>query len=103
MPLINNRAHLGPEKALLYLNERHAGRLAADLPLSAIHLDIEYMDRYKVFTVDSEDFPDLPGLAAELAADDVRLVTIVDPGVARARCYRVYDEGLAGRTPGATL
>jgi hypothetical protein len=35
-PLISNRAHLGPEKALLYLHERYAARLVADLPLTAI-------------------------------------------------------------------
>jgi alpha-glucosidase len=73
-----------------------AGFRHYDLPLSAIHLDIEYMDRYRVFTVDQQDFPDLPGLAGELACDGVRLVTIVDPAVAKHRGYRLYDEGVAG-------
>jgi hypothetical protein len=38
VPLIHNRAHVGPEKALLFLNEHYAGQMAADLPLSAIVL-----------------------------------------------------------------
>ncbi len=38
VPQIHNQAQLGSEKALLYLNARYAGRLAADLPLSAIVL-----------------------------------------------------------------
>ena len=35
---------------------------ASDLPLSAVHLDIDYMDGYRVFTFDRSRFPD-PGRA----------------------------------------
>ena len=42
-------------------------RRAEGLPLSAVHLDIDYMDGYRVFTVDPARFPDLAGLAADLA------------------------------------
>jgi hypothetical protein len=38
VPLIHNGAHLGAEKALLYLHEHYAGQLVAGLPLSAIVL-----------------------------------------------------------------
>lgn len=38
VPIIQNREQLGPEKALLYLNEHYAGQMAADVPLSAIVL-----------------------------------------------------------------
>ncbi|MEV7615859.1 glycoside hydrolase family 31 protein [Streptomyces sp. NPDC089799] len=51
------------------------------LPLAAVHLDIDHYDGHRVFTVDRESFPDLPGLARELAADGIRLVSIVDPAV----------------------
>lgn len=70
-----------------------AGFQDHDLPLSAIHLDIDYMDRYRVFTVDEEDFPDLAGLTADLAAAGVETVAIVDPGVARDRHFPLYAEG----------
>lgn len=69
--------------------ERH------DLPLDAIELDIEYMDEYRDFTVDDEDFPDMQGLSSELEAKGIRLTMIVDAGVHRKRGYRVYDEGHA--------
>ncbi|GAA3112928.1 hypothetical protein GCM10020254_69070 [Streptomyces goshikiensis] len=36
------------------------------LALSAVHLDIDHYDGHRVFTVDEEKFPDLPGLAEEL-------------------------------------
>ncbi|MFJ6720625.1 TIM-barrel domain-containing protein [Streptomyces sp. NPDC091259] len=58
-----------------------AGYASRGLPLAALHLDIDHYDGHRVFTVDKERFPDLPGLAAELAADGVRLVSIVDPAV----------------------
>jgi len=64
-----------------------------DLHLSAIHFDIDYMDRYRVFTVDTEAFPDLPGLIADLNAEGVEAVTILDPGVAKADDFPLYREG----------
>lgn len=64
-----------------------------DLPLSAIHLDIDHMDGYRVFTVDPERFGDLPDLAHELAEHGVRLVAIVDPGVKRDPNFVLFREG----------
>ncbi|MEV8537134.1 TIM-barrel domain-containing protein [Streptomyces sp. NPDC051211] len=58
-----------------------AGYRQRGLPLSAVHLDIDHYDGHRVFTVDREAFPDLPGLARELAEDGIRLVSIVDPAV----------------------
>ncbi len=51
------------------------------IPLDAIHLDIDYMDDYRVFTWDGERFPAPGETIAALHADNVRAVTIVDPGV----------------------
>ena len=64
------------------------------LPLSAIHLDIDYMDAFRVFTVNRRRFPNLRVLAEEAASHGVRLVTILDPGVKVDRGYRLYREGL---------
>jgi len=66
-----------------------------DLPLHAIHLDIDYMDGYRVFTVDRRRFPDLPGLIRELEGQGVRTVVILDPGVKVDPVYSVYREGMA--------
>ncbi|NIS78790.1 MAG: alpha-glucosidase [Anaerolineales bacterium] len=67
-----------------------------DLPLSAIHLDIDYMDGYRIFSVDQNRFPDLTRLASELREKGIRLVTIIDPGVKVDSEYEVYKEGIAG-------
>ncbi|MFI8942336.1 glycoside hydrolase family 31 protein [Streptomyces syringium] len=65
------------------------------LPLSALHLDIDHYRGHRVFTVDRERFPDLPGLAADLREQGVRLVSIVDPGVKAEPGLAEYDSGVA--------
>ncbi len=85
-----------------------------DLPLDVIYFDIHYMDAYRVFTWDRARFPDPTALTQRLAAQGVRAVTIVDPGVKHQppaegardatadrdlapqdQTYYVYNEGLA--------
>lgn len=66
------------------------------IPCDAIHLDIDYMDRYKVFTwtPDQERYPDPERLISDLADDGIKIVTIIDPGVKVEEGYSVYDEGV---------
>ena len=52
-----------------------------DLPLDVLHLDIDYMQSYRVFTWDRERFPNPKALSEKLSQQGVKLVTIVDPGV----------------------
>jgi alpha-glucosidase len=72
-----------------------------DLPLDVIHLDIDYMRGYRVFTFDQQRFPNPKVLAERLARQGIKLVTIVDPGVKHdppgasgAGRYFVFEEGL---------
>jgi alpha-glucosidase len=76
------------------IREVAAGFQEHQLPLSAIHLDIDYMQGFRVFTVDAGRFPDLSSLAADLARQDIRIVTILDPGVKVDPGYALYKEGL---------
>ncbi|WP_329276529.1 glycoside hydrolase family 31 protein [Streptomyces sp. NBC_00691] len=92
---------LGPQHARWgFGSEREVRRIVAGyrergLPLSAVHLDIDHYDGHRVFTVDRERFPDLPGLAKELREQGVRLVSIVDPAVKVEPGNPVYDGGRA--------
>jgi alpha-glucosidase len=63
------------------------------IPLSAIYLDIDYMDGYRVFSVDTERFPDLGALAGNLGERGTRVVAIVDPAVKVDPAYDVYAQG----------
>lgn len=66
-----------------------------DLPLDAVHLDIDHYDEHQVFTVDHDRFPKLPRLSADLRRDGVRLVSIVDPAVRAEPGNAVFDAGTA--------
>lgn len=65
-----------------------------DFPLDSIYLDIDYMERYKDFTVSKDNFPDLKGLAERFAKEDLHLVPIIDAGVKIEKGYDVYEEGV---------
>lgn len=64
------------------------------LPCDAIHMDIDYMRGYRVFTVDEEKFPDIRALARDMHGMGIHLVTIIDPGVKKDEEYSVYNEGM---------
>lgn len=83
-----------------YGSEREVRRLAREIrrrgiPTDVIHLDIDYMNGYRVFTWDSRRFPNPARLLRDLTGDGFRVVTIVDPGVKVDREYPVYRDGRA--------
>ncbi len=63
-------------------------------PATRLWLDIEYMDGYRVFTWDTEAFPDPPGMLDRLGRQGFRVITIVDPGVKHEPGYWVFDQAL---------
>ncbi len=82
-----------------YSPEQEVRNVAAEfrrrgIPCDAIHLDIDYMHGYRVFTWDSERFPDPAGLIGDLRAQGFRIVTIIDPGVKIDPDYPVYQAGV---------
>ena len=66
-----------------------------DLPLDVIHLDIDYMQGYRVFTWNTDRFPNPKGLNDKLRQQGVKVVTIVDPGV---KYQPLSADGLRGST-----
>jgi alpha-glucosidase len=81
-------------KTAAEIREVVKGFLDHDLQISAIHLDIDYMDGYRVFTIDRDRFPDIGELAAELNQVGVKLVAIIDPGVKVDPGFPLCVEGL---------
>ncbi|MBD2093466.1 glycoside hydrolase family 31 protein [Microcoleus sp. FACHB-1515] len=67
--------------------------VAHDLPLSAMHLDIDCLDSFRAFTIDPDRFPNLAQFAQELAERGTRLIIIVNPGVKAGRNNRLFQEG----------
>ena len=67
------------------------------IPCDFIHLDIDYMDGYRVFTWDKEKFPNPKKLAKDLFEDGFRLMAMTDPGVKVDSEYKIYKEGIKGK------
>ncbi|MCA1613431.1 MAG: hypothetical protein LC800_04580, partial [Acidobacteria bacterium] len=65
------------------------------IPADVIHLDIDYMEGFRVFTWDKKRFPDPPRLLSDLRAEGFRAILIIDPGVKVDENYPVYTEGRA--------
>lgn len=65
----------------------------ADIPLDAIFLDIDYMERYKDFTINDERFPDFAQFVSYMKSRGIRLVPIIDAAVKVEDGYDVYEEG----------
>lgn len=65
----------------------------ASVPLDSIYLDIDYMERYKDFTVNTESFPHFSDFVEEMRKSHVHLVPIIDAGVKMEEGYETYEEG----------
>ena len=65
----------------------------AGIPIDMIYLDIDYMDRFKDFSVSPERFPNLRKLSDDLKSRGIRLIPIIDAAVKVEEGYGVYDEG----------
>lgn len=65
-----------------------------DLPCDVIHLDIDYMEQFKVFTWNKERYDDPKKLIEDLKEDGFKIVTIIDPGVKVEEGYPIYEEGV---------
>ena len=65
-----------------------------DIPCDVLHLDIDYMDDFKVFTWDENKFPNPKEITKELSNNGFKVVTIIDPGVKKSKGYSIFDQGI---------
>ena len=64
-----------------------------NIPIDSIYLDIDYMERYKDFTINRDTFVDFEDLVEEMKEQNIHLVPIIDGGVKKENGYDVYEEG----------
>lgn len=105
---IIGRSYIPPKYAFGFGQSRWGYRTAEDfrtvvkkyrenhLPMDMLYLDIDYMDAYKDFTVNPEEFPDFSAFVSEMKAQNIHLVPIIDAGVKIEDGYEIYEEGKAG-------
>ncbi len=80
----------GGDKDLADLDEKFAKHA---IPCDGLWLDLDYMDGYRIFTVDEAMFPEgtIP-TAERLALNGRRMVPILDPGLKKEGGYGTYDD-----------
>lgn len=64
-----------------------------NIPIDAVYLDIDYMERYKDFTVNKETFPDFADFVKKMREKHIHLVPIIDARVKIEDGYDTYEEG----------
>jgi alpha-glucosidase len=98
MPMLPRWAFGNQQSRWSYVSAEEVLSVASEfrkqsIPCDAIYLDIDYMDGYRVFTWNPDRFADPVGLVQTLREQQIRLVTIIDPGVKVDADYAVYQEG----------
>ncbi len=88
---IQSRWGYNSEKTLREIIREHRTR---HIPLDMMSMDIDYMEDYKDFTWNRENFPDLPGMIADMKEDGIRVVPIIDAGVKLEEGDPTYEDGL---------
>ena len=66
-----------PEKIVEQIRDSYL----MEFPLSAIYLDIDYMQGYRIFTWSREKFPEPEKFVRESLDRGVRIIPIIDPGI----------------------
>lgn len=64
------------------------------IPCESVQYDIDYMEGFRVFTWDEQNYEPKGQLLADLAKDGFKGVCIIDPGVKVDKGYFMYDQGV---------
>jgi len=67
-----------------------------NIPCDVIWMDIDYMDKFKIFTFDKVKIPDPKSVNDYLHLKGFKSIWMIDPGVKAEKGYFVYDSGSKG-------
>lgn len=75
------------------LNQVIEGYNKYNLPLDYICMDIDYMDHFKLFTINEDNFKNFKDYVFILKKQGIHLVPIVDVGIKKEDGYSIYEKG----------
>ena len=64
------------------------------IPIDMIYMDIDYMQDFKDFTLNEQNFSDFDEFVKEMKQNNLKLIPIIDAGVKIEKGYSVYEEGV---------
>ncbi len=64
------------------------------IPIDMIYMDIDYMQDFKDFTLNEQNFSDFEEFVKEMKQNNLKLIPIIDAGVKIEKGYSVYEEGV---------
>lgn len=64
------------------------------IPIDMVYMDIDYMQDYKDFTINSKRFPNFTKFVQEMKDKNIHLIPIIDAGVKIEDGYDIYEEGV---------
>jgi alpha-glucosidase len=67
---------------------------AKQIPIDCIVLDADYLFEYEPFRINTERFPDMPGLTNYLKSLNIEVTASVNPGIKRDSTYFAHLDGL---------
>ncbi len=103
---LTGRMNLPPQWSLGYHQSRcsyfpqHNVKILAEtfrakqIPIDCIVLDADYLFEYEPFRINTERFPEMPGLTSYLKSLDIEVTASVNPGIKRDSTYFAHLDGL---------
>ena len=82
-----------PDNAILSMLKRYRDEFGADA-VGSIYLDIDYMENYKVFTIDRKKFPGIKEFLKSVHELGIKVIPIVDPGIKAEQGYEQFQKGM---------
>ncbi len=86
-----SRCSYYPQSQVKFIAEAFRSK---QIPIDCIVLDADYLKDYEPFRINTERFPDMPSLSAQLAAMNIELTASVNPGIKIDSSYEAHNDGL---------
>ncbi len=86
-----SRCSYYPQSQVKFIAEAFRSK---QIPIDCIVLDADYLKDYEPFRINTERFPDMKALSAQLAKMNIELTASVNPGIKIDSSYDAYHDGL---------
>ncbi|KAI1705427.1 glycosyl hydrolases family 31 domain-containing protein [Ditylenchus destructor] len=76
------------------VEETIKSQIKAEIPIDVFYADIDYMDKYRNWTIDEENWKDLPNVTKRLQDKHMKLILIFDPAIEVSKGNKPFERAL---------